>query len=125
MNRKYFVLIIISGFTGLMANSCVKNSVEVLNGSCDTTNVTYSKDILPVLIDACYRCHGNGNTVFGSGINLEGYNNLQPWAGVGGFLEGNITHAKGFNPMPYNQPKLPDCEVNKFVDWIHRGAKNN
>ena len=125
MKVKYFILLIVLWSTGFMLTGCVKNSVEVLNGSCDTVNMKYNTDILPILKNACYRCHGNGNTVFGDGINLEGYDNLSPWANIGGALEGNITHAKGFNPMPYNQPKLPDCEVNKIVDWINRGANNN
>jgi hypothetical protein len=125
MKIKYIILLIVIGFTGFMLPSCVKSSVEVLSGSCDTVNMKYKTDILPIISDACYRCHGNGNTVFGDGVNLEGYINLSAWANIGGKLEGNITHAKGFIAMPYDQPKLPDCEVNKIVDWINRGAKND
>jgi hypothetical protein len=42
-----------------------------------------------------------------------------------GDLIGNITHAPGHVPMPYGLPKLPDCEINKFIDWVNNGALNN
>jgi hypothetical protein len=36
-----------------------------------------------------------------------------------------VTHAPGFVGMPYGLPKLPDCEVNTIVAWVHQGALNN
>ena len=105
--------------------SCTKGSKDVLGGNvCDTTSVQYAANIVPILQENCYRCHGNGNTSGSGGILLEGYTNLKKWAD-NGFLAGNVSHAPGYIGMPYGQPKLPDCEVNKIVAWVNQGAKNN
>src|SRR5712692_9868344 len=108
---------------------CSKQSEDVLSaksgaGACDTMNVKYSADIEPILQANCYECHGNGSSSGSGGILLQGYTNLATWAN-NGYLLGCITHATGFVAMPYLQPKLPDCEINKIIAWINRGAANN
>ncbi len=72
----------------------------------------------------CFGCHGNGNTGGSGGINLQGYDNLKPYAD-NGKLVGNITHAPGYVGMPYGQPKMPDCEINQISAWVSQGTKNN
>jgi len=105
--------------------SCTKGSQDVLGvNSCDTTSVQYGADIVPILQANCYRCHGNGNTGGSGGVLLEGYPNLQKWAN-NGFLAGNVSHAPGYIGMPYGQPKLSGCTVNKIVAWVNQGAKDN
>ncbi|MGE5106890.1 MAG: hypothetical protein ACM3H8_05065 [Sphingobacteriales bacterium] len=94
------------------------------NNQCDTTVVKYSTDIVPIMQTICYNCHGNGNTSGSGGYLLEGYANLKPWA-TDGHLVGNVTHAPGYVAMPYNLPKLSDCNINKIVAWVHQGALNN
>jgi len=106
--------------------SCTKESADKLDGNitCDTTNVSYSAGIVPILQNNCYSCHGTGSTGGSGGILLEGYTNLLKWA-QNGYLVGNVTHAPGYIPMPYDGNKLPDCEVNTIVAWVHQGAINN
>jgi hypothetical protein len=105
---------------------CSKTSADRLTGNnnpCDTTIVGYTKDILPILQQFCYSCHGNGNTAFSDGINLEGsdsgYMEVSGWA-KGGFVVGNVTYAPGYIGMPYGKPRLDDCEVNKIIAWVNR-----
>jgi hypothetical protein len=108
--------------------SCSKTSEDKLVGAgatgCDTTSVSYSTGVTPILQSNCYSCHGNGNTAGSGGILLEGYANLLKWAN-NGYLVGNVTHAPGYVPMPYGLPELPECEVNTLVAWVHQGAQNN
>ena len=107
--------------------SCTKESADRLAGGaavCDTTNVSYSIGVVPILQDNCYSCHGSGNTGGSGGILLQGYTNLLKWA-MNGYLVGNVTHAPGYVPMPYDGNKLPDCEVNTIVAWVNKGALNN
>jgi hypothetical protein len=106
--------------------SCKKGSQDVLSGgtTCDTAGMTYSANVVPILQENCYSCHGNGNTAGSGGILLQGYSNLKTYA-ANGQLVGNVTHAPGYVPMPYGLPKLPDCEVNTIVDWVNNGALNN
>ncbi|HMH23788.1 MAG TPA: hypothetical protein VK563_18510 [Puia sp.] len=112
---------------------CSKTSEDKLvgNSPCDTTNVQYARDVVPILQSICYDCHGTGNTAGSGGILLQGYSNLKVYvnthpAGLSlSYLEGNISHAPGYIAMPYQLPKLPDCEVNTVVAWVHQGAPNN
>jgi len=92
--------------------------------TCDTTSVRYATDIKNIPQNSCYGCHGNTSNGSSGGIVLEGYSNLTKWV-INGSLVGNVTHATGYVAMPYGLPKLPDCEVNKIVAWVHQGALNN
>lgn len=110
-------------------NSCYYDNEEFLypqlNSSCDTTNVTYSGSIKPVLNMHCFACHGQSTyTSLGAGINLEDYNGLK-FEADNGFLMGGITHKTGFFPMPLNSSKLDDCTINTFRKWVNSGAPNN
>ena len=126
--------IVISGliFSAILwcgSAGCTKQSEDKLSkssgvGNCDTTSVKYAADIVPILQNNCYECHGNGSSSGSGGILLEGYSNLAPWAAKG-YLAGCVTHAPGYIGMPYLQPMLPDCEVNKIVAWVHQGILNN
>jgi hypothetical protein len=127
--KKGFISILLSAaFVTVLMFSCTKNSEDKLappgTTTCDTTNVSYSTAITPILESNCYSCHGNGNTAGSGGILLEGYANLLKWAN-NGYLVGNVTHAPGYVPMPYGQPELPECEVNTIVAWVNQGAQNN
>jgi hypothetical protein len=115
-----------SGVGILSAGGCSKTSEDKLAGNvtCDTTSVSYANGVVPILQNNCYECHGQGRTGGSGGVLLEGYTNLKVYAD-NGYLAGNISHAAGFNAMPYGRPKLPDCEVNTVVAWVHQGAKNN
>lgn len=103
--------------------SCKKGSQDLL-ATCDTVGMKYATNVVPILQNNCYGCHGAGNTAGSGGILLEGYANLRPYA-LNGKLVGNISHAPGFNPMPLGLPKLPDCEINTITDWVKNGYLNN
>jgi hypothetical protein len=80
-----------------LINACIKSNQPIGPGSgyCDTTNITYSRNVLPILESYCYPCHSNTNMAFSNGISLEGYKNTKDWAGTG-YLIGDITHQAGF-----------------------------
>jgi hypothetical protein len=126
-----FVLLIVL-FPFLFISSCTKTSADQLTNnsaggggtSCDTAQMKYSIDILPLLQAHCYSCHGNGNTGGSGGISLDGYINLKPYASSG-VLQGNITHSTGFVGMPFGEPKMDDCTINKIIDWISQGSPDN
>ena len=106
---------------------CAKESEDRLAGTsttCDTTSVSYSLQIVPILQNNCYACHGSGNTAGSGGIDLSTYAKLKVYAD-NGYLVGNVTHAAGYVGMPYGLPKLPSCEINTIVAWVDQGTKNN
>jgi hypothetical protein len=94
------------------------------NNNCDTVNSEYMADVVPILTNNCYRCHGSTTSSGSMGIVLEGYNNLKPYA-ESGTLVGVITHAQGYTPMPEDGGKLSDCNINKIKSWIANGMQDN
>ena len=105
--------------------SCSKESADRLAGNsatCDTTNVSYSGQVLPILQDNCYTCHSGSNPV--SGIELSDFSVLQSHV-KNGDLKSAVTHTGSVIPMPYGLPMLPSCEVNTIVAWVNQGALNN
>ncbi len=129
MKKSLSIVLLILSLSSALVISCTKSSADkqtVVNppGTCDTVNMKYTADILPILESRCYGCHGNGNTGGSGGINLDGYDHLLPYI-TSGSVKGNITHANGYVGMPYGQPKMDDCTINKILDWINQGAPNN
>ena len=121
--------LIVTGFlllTIVIAVSCSKSNEEDLappaTSGCNTVNMTYSADVVPILQANCYSCHGDGGK--DGGVNLDTYENVKDEAD-GGALLGTITHSSGFPPMPENGGKLSDCDINIIRDWINHGALNN
>ena len=94
------------------------------NNNCDTANMKYTADVVPILQNNCYRCHGATTNSGSFGIVLEGHGNLKPYA-ESGTLIGVITHAQGFVPMPQDGGKISDCNINKIRSWIENGMQNN
>ncbi len=90
---------------------------------CDTSNVTYSGTIKPTIDQYCISCHNQGNLQ--GGINLEGYNNVVNAGnippGTYGSLYGVVSHIND-NPMPKDQPKIPDCKILQIELWIADGT---
>jgi hypothetical protein len=105
---------------------CSKQSEDKLAPPvpCDTVNVSYGTQIVAILQENCYPCHGNGSTGGSGGINLNTFVNLKFYAD-NGYLVGNVTHASGYPGMPYGKPPLPKCEIETIVAWVHQGARNN
>jgi len=118
------ILLLICAFLVVSFTGCSKESEDKLAALCDTTAVKYSTGVVPILQNNCYPCHGASSNSGSGGIILEGYNNIKVYVNQG-YVVGNVTHAPGFVGMPYGLPKLPDCEVNTIVAWVHQGALNN
>ena len=122
------ILTILTSILFLVIACSKKNEADLRQTTtpivCNTDSVSYSKDIVPILQNYCYGCHGNGDTGGSGGINLDGYNNLKIRTDNGD-LVGGVTHASGYVAMPFDQPKMPDCEVSKIVAWVNQGTQNN
>lgn len=107
--------------------SCTKASEDKLIAGgtpCDTVGMKYTENVVPVLQNNCYGCHGTGNTAGSGGILLQGYTNIKIYAN-NGYLVGNITHAPGYHPMPNGGSPMSTCDINIIVDWVNSGAPNN
>ena len=116
------VLLVIIAFSSIY--SCYYDNEEELYGTveCQSTDMSYMNDVLPIIESNCYQCHDAANN-FG-GITLEGYESLLVHVNSGALL-GAIKRESGFSPMPKNLPKLVDCNIEKIENWILEGALNN
>lgn len=118
---KLIVAIVIA----LTMHSCYYDNVEDLYPNapaCDTTNVTYSGTIWPIINDNCTSCHSGG---FPSGnISLSNYNEIATAANNGSLL-GAIRHEDGWSPMPKSGGMLPGCDIKQIETWVNAGTPDN
>src|SRR5258706_8798309 len=113
----------------LSITACKKENEEALikkqgGNVCDTSNVTYSANVLSILQNNCYSCHSLSSGIINVNVNLEGYSNVKMQVDNNNLINA-ITHAPGYTPMPYNLPKLSDCNIDIIRAWINGGAANN
>ncbi len=123
MRRLFSALILLAFFFSL--HSCYYDNVEELYPqapACDTTNVTYSVTVWPIIENNCTSCHNAG---FPSGnVSLSNYDEIVA-AVKNGSLLGTIRHENGWSPMPKGGGKLADCDIKKIETWINAGTPNN
>ena len=99
---------------GALNNSC--------SGHCDTTLVTFSGNVFPLLQTRCVGCHNN--TSSSGNVNLSNYNVVKTVA-LNGKLIHIINHDPGYSPMPKGGSKMPQCEIDQIKIWVDGGAPNN
>jgi hypothetical protein len=124
MKAKILLAATIAGAFLLYLSACSKhNAVELGGGGCDTSNVSYSKQVVPILQNNCYQCHqGPGAS---SGVDFSNYDAFKGWAASSPYVIGDITATPGYTSMPYGLPLLSTCDINTILAWIHQGAPNN
>lgn len=99
---------------GALDNSCDED--------CDTTNVSYSNHIWPLVENNCFGCHSGGTP--GGGIYLIDYASIVA-VSESGQLFGAVNHEPGYSPMPKNANKLLDCKIDQIRIWIEDGTPDN
>lgn len=92
------------------------------SGMCDTTNLSYSMDIEPLLKNKCQGCHNPSS--LGGGIDLTTYSGVKSISDDRRIINA-IIHAPGFKAMPLGGQMLPPCEIKKIRTWVESGAPNN
>jgi hypothetical protein len=134
MTKQPSIVITFATLIFFFSGSCTH---EQLAPNCDTQNMSYANNVVPILKSNCYKCHSEGNSVGSYGHLLDSYENLQPYTtrdttviagdttiGIS-FLEGVITHAPGYIAMPYMAEKLDTCAIKQIIAWISQGALDN
>ena len=104
-----------------MLSSCYYDKEDLLYGEdlCDSTNVSFSSDIMPIINNSCavIGCHiqgGSGNGLF------ENYAQIKTKVENGSLSE-RVTIQQD---MPPSEP-LTDCQIEHIMQWIEDGALNN
>jgi hypothetical protein len=111
-------LLQVERITKWVAQGAKNNRCDEQSGApCDTTAVTYTNFVKPLVQAKCQGCHGNSNP--SAGINLSTYATAKPSA-QNGKLVAAVTRTA--NWMPKNGQKLDACTVNKIKVWVNAGA---
>lgn len=85
--------------------------------TCDSVNVSYSKQVSEILSKNCLGCHNSGVIVLNNYVDVK--NKVSS-----GALLGSIKQQGGFRSMPEGY-KLSDCDIRIIELWINAGAPNN
>ena len=108
----------------LLSTGCYYDNEEELypNSFCDTTNVTYSNSVEPIVMSKCAipGCHVAGG---GGNGDFTVFANVASKVADGRFLA-SVKRQPGARAMPESGP-LPACDVQKIEIWIANGAQNN
>lgn len=106
--------------------ACVWDNVEELYpdiADCDTTSVSFSNDIVPILSNNCYACHSKLNAPsFGGGLSFEDHEDVAEYSER---IIGAVNHNAGFLAMPQGGDKLDPCSINLLEAWVNSGAPDN
>lgn len=91
-----------------------------LDAVCDTTNVTFTKNISPLLSSYCWSCHSNANAAsFGNNLRLENY--AEVVSNVSRIYDA-VSHQPGVSAMPKNSGSLSTCAISQIRIWKNNGT---
>jgi len=113
----------------VIITGCFNDSEEKLYGqpniTCDTTAMSYTQDIVPIIDAYCITCHNQSNAAsIGGNVVLEGYTDLKVYVD-NGLLLSSVSQDGNASPMPKGGSKLSDCEIEKIAAWITAGSLDN
>ncbi len=118
--KEIWLLLFVGGLT--LSGCYYDNVTDLYPNGCNTIDVSYSRNIVPILDANCVTCHNDISQQ--GGVVLDTYENVIPYVENGKLL-GSIRHDDGFEPMPLTGGKLTACQIKKFEAWIDAGALDN
>lgn len=127
MKRNNLSLIITLALSLLAFASCENNNELDLYGTepCDNTALTWDTGISEIFSAYCVYCHNK--VVHYKDVRHDIYQEeLKVIADDGGDrLRAVINHEGGYKQMPFELPKLSDCNIEKIETWLDNGALEN
>ncbi len=124
----YTAIFLLFALSGCYNDKADQLYVPPLANTCDTSSVSFSTDIMPILTSSCNiagGCHDAAGQST-SGYNFSNYAGIQPIANYDVLINDiNGTPSARHNAMPKNLPKISACDINKITAWVNKGAQNN
>ena len=125
-NRFFLFLPVMVVSLFVVANTgCTADNEEeffTVQNPCDTTVVSYSTHIAPIMANSCNSCH---SSAFPSGGVVTATHAGLSVVAASGKLRGAVFHQQGFTPMPPGSSMLDSCSLNRISAWINQGIKDN
>lgn len=94
------------------------------NGPCDTTGITYTNFVRPLMVNDCVGCHSARDADFNRHVDLTTYDGVAAVA-LDGRLVGCVSQTDYYVHMPEYGQKIDACELAKLNAWVNRGAPND
>ena len=116
--------IILSLLSITLLSSCYYDHEEALypqlSSNCDTTNVTYTNTIQPILQENCTNCHSSSTAnSSGSGYVLDNYNDVKSYSSLI-IHDINLTPGSSPNFMPSGSSvSLSTCNKKQIQIWVN------
>lgn len=114
-NRQSYTLIFL--VFQILLLSCEKDEIAGslnLGTNCDTTSVTYQKDIEPIISKKCLGCHNDNKQL--AGVNLKSYELVKYYG-----LKGELINSIFANMGAY----VSDCDRAKILAFVNQGFRFN
>lgn len=116
-----------SGSTAISTGNSPSSQPGSTQGA--TGNISFTKDVNPILQATCVKCHGVEKT--SKGLDLRTFASIMAGSQNGAVIvAGNPTGSKLIQSiesgkMPKDGPALTPDQVQILVSWVNAGAKNN
>jgi len=105
--------------------------------ACGLRNVSYAKEVQPILTKNCSECHSPGQQGFtASGLDTTSYAALMKGGRYGPLVKPGDAFTSALNMlvegrvdksirMPHGRDKLSNEDIAVLKAWVNEGAKNN
>ena len=84
--------------------------------TCNTIDVSYADEIMPLLDAYCVSCHPN---------YLGSYESVSDSITSSNIIVRIQLELDNDSLMPQGGPPLTDCQIEKFKSWVNQGSQNN
>ena len=111
----------------------IHTPIVVIPPGCDTINVSYKKDVQPIIEGNCYSCHSTSAiSSAGGGLDLEDFTSLKTYLEYG-FRGDGVYGSKFYHCISHSLLALPmpptyiidTCSLKQIKRWITLGAPDN
>lgn len=89
---------------------------------CDTSSVTFSETVWPIVDAYCTGCHDA--TLPSAGLSLLNYDDVA-FVAENGSLMSSLNGSDGYVLMPSGSSALPDCLIDLIQTWVDDGYPDN
>ena len=105
--------------------------------ACSPSDVSFSRDVQPILKARCLECHAPGGAGYAaSGFDMSTYETLMKGGKFGKLVKPGDPFTSALNMlvegradpsirMPHDREQLPKKEIEILKAWVKEGAKNN
>jgi len=120
----------------LICRATMVGGVALLT-ACSIKNVSYEKDVQPILAKNCSECHAPGKPgLEASGLDTTSYQSLMKGGRFGPLVKPGDAFTSALNMlvegranpairMPHGKEKLSSGDTETLKVWVNEGAKNN